>query len=81
LLSSANPPGVGLQMKVLDRKTGAQAFEMHGLLVNDPGNPVVPLGMRLPLDKLNAGSYELQLTAIDTAGRQTSARTANFDVE
>jgi len=68
-------------MKVLDRKTGAQAFEMHGLLVNDPGNPVVPLGMRLPLDKLNAGSYELQLTAIDTAGRQTSARTANFDVE
>jgi VWFA-related protein len=82
LLTGANPPKVGLQLKVVDRKTGAQAFEMHGLLPNDPGNPVVSLGMRLPLDKLNAGSYELQLTAIDTAGHQTSApRTAKFDVE
>ena len=81
LLTGANPPKVGLQMKVLDRKTGAQAFEMHGLLPNDPGNPVVSLGMKLPLDKLNSGSYELQLTAIDTAGHQTSARTADFEVE
>ncbi|MGB9253976.1 MAG: hypothetical protein WCC25_03980, partial [Candidatus Korobacteraceae bacterium] len=81
LLTGTNPPKVGLQMKVLDRKTGAQAFEMHGLLPNDPGNPVVSLGMRLPLDKLNSGSYELQLTAIDTAGHQTSARTADFEVE
>ncbi len=82
LLTGANPPKVGLQLKVVDRKTGAQAFEMHGLLPNDPGNPVVSLGMRLPLDKLNSGSYELQLTAIDTAGHQTSApRTADFEVE
>lgn len=81
LLTGTNPPKVGLQLKVLDRKTGAQAFEMHGLLPNDPGNPVVSLGMRLPLDKLNSGSYELQLTAIDTAGHQTSARTADFEVE
>jgi len=81
LLTGANPPKVGLQLKVLDRKTGAQAFEMHGLLPNDPGNPVVSLGMKLPLDKLNSGSYELQLTAIDTAGHQTSARTADFEVE
>jgi len=81
LLAGANPPKVGLQLKVVDRKTGAQAFEMHGLLPNDPGNPVVSLGMKLPLDKLNSGSYELQLTAIDTAGHQTSARTADFEVE
>lgn len=82
LLTGANPPKVGLQLKVVDRKTGAQAFEMHGLLPNDPGNPVVSLGMRLPLDKLTSGSYELQLTAIDTAGHQTSApRTADFEVE
>jgi VWFA-related protein len=81
LLTDANPPKVGLQMKVLDRKTGTQAFEMHGLLPNDPGNPVVSLGMRLPLDKLSSGSYELQLTAIDTAGHQTSARTADFEVQ
>ncbi len=81
LLTSANPPKVGLQMRVVDRKTGAQAFEMHGLLPNDPGNPVVALGMRLPLDKLNSGSYKLELTAMDTAGHQTSARTADFEVQ
>jgi hypothetical protein len=68
-------------MRVLDRKTGAQAFEMHGLLPNDVGNPVVSLGMKLPLDKLTPGSYKLELTAMDTAGHSTSARTADFEVE
>jgi VWFA-related protein len=81
LLTGANPPRVGLQMRVLDRKTGAQAFEMHGLLPNDVGNPVVSLGMKLPLDKLTPGSYKLELTAMDTAGHSTSARTADFEVE
>ena len=81
LLTGANPPKVGLQMRVLDRKTGAQAFEMHGLLPNDVGNPVVSLGMKLPLDKLTPGSYKLELTAMDTAGHSTSARTADFEVE
>jgi VWFA-related protein len=81
LLTSANPPKVGLQVRVLDRKTGAQAFEIHGLLPNDVGNPVVSLGMKLPLDKLTPGSYRLELTAMDTAGHSTSARTADFEVE
>jgi hypothetical protein len=37
--------------------------------------------MKLPLDKLTPGSYKLELTAMDTAGHSTSARTADFEVE
>jgi hypothetical protein len=41
----------------------------------------VPIGFRIPVDKLGPGSYRLQLKAIDSAGNASQARTADFDVE
>jgi hypothetical protein len=35
----------------------------------------------LPMDKLGPGSYRLELTAGDSAGNSTAARTADFEVE
>jgi len=45
------------------------------------GSPVVPFGLRLPLDKLPPGSYELEVRGGDTTGQYTKVRTANFEVE
>ena len=82
LLTSANPPKVGIQLQVLDRKTGEKKVDMGGLIPTpEGGNPVVPFGMRLPLDKLTPGSYQLDVKAIDTAGNSTSIRKADFEVE
>jgi hypothetical protein len=55
---------------------------MGGLIPNVPaGNPVVPFGMQLPLDKLTPGSYQLDIKAIDTAGNTTAIRKTDFEVE
>jgi hypothetical protein len=68
----------------VDRKSGAQKMDFG---VTDttsaiqPGNPVVPLGLKLPVSSLDPGSYRLELRAMDSANNATKFRTADFDVE
>lgn len=84
LLAEANPPQVGIELKIIDRKTGEKKFDT-GLDDVKPfmkaGNPVIPLGLKLPVNKLDPGSYRAELTALDSAGRSAKARTADFEVE
>ena len=84
LLAGSNPPQVGIQLKVVDRKTGQQKFD-SGLSDAQPfmktGSPVIPLGLKLPVNTLEPGSYRVELTALDSAGRSAKARTADFEVE
>jgi VWFA-related protein len=84
LLLAANPPKIGLELKVVDRKTGESkldaGFSNTGPSMQ-PGNPMIPLGVRLPVDKLSPGSYRAELKAMDSAGNATQARTADFEVE
>jgi len=84
LLTTPNPPKLGLELKVLDRKSGAQKIDAgftNTASAISPGNPVVPLGMRLPVGSLPAGSYRVEITALDSAGNSTKASTADFEVE
>ena len=82
LLTSENPPKIGIQMLVLDSKTGEKKFDTGGPVPTaKAGDPVVPIGLRLPLDKLPPGSYKLELKAMDSAGNSTPVRTADFVVE
>ncbi|HVX67414.1 MAG TPA: VWA domain-containing protein [Bryobacteraceae bacterium] len=84
LLAEANPPQVGVQLRVLDRKTG-EARQDSGVIsvarFIQAGNPVVPVGLKLQAGKLPAGAYRLDLMAYDTAGRTTSRRSAEFELE
>jgi hypothetical protein len=74
---------VGVQMMVIDAKSGKPVRD-HGLLRIDspprPDNPAVPDGMKLPLAALVPGDYRLQLNAIDVAGAQYT-RAVDFTVE
>jgi hypothetical protein len=82
LLTGANPPTVGVQWLVLDRKTGEKKINTGGPLPSaQAGNPVVALGMKLPVDKLPPGSYQLEIRGTDSAGNFTRVRTADFEVE
>ena len=82
LLTSATPPTVRIQIRVVDRNTGEQKVQLGGPAPGiKAGDPVIALGVKLPLDKLVPGSYRLELTAGDTAGNATAQRTANFEVE
>jgi VWFA-related protein len=82
LLTSANPPKVGIQMLVIDRKTGEKKIDTGGAAADaKPGNALVPLGLRLPVDTLAPGLYRLELKAVDSAGNVSQPRTADFEVQ
>jgi len=84
LLTGSNPPQVGVEMKILDRKTGAapvtQAFMANDHVIQ-PGNPVIPIGLKVPVDKLAVGSYRLELHALDSAGNNSVVRSSEFEVD
>ena len=77
---SAEPVRVGV--RVLDRKTGEPKSDSGMLMLNLPritGTDTIPAGSKLPIDKLAPGTYELEVTAADSAGKQVR-RTADFEV-
>lgn len=79
-----NPPKVGVEMIVIDRKSGQQKLHIG---VADtakdiqPGNPVMPLGLKLPMNSLAAGSYKVQVRGVDSTGGVTDFRSADFELE
>ena len=42
---------------------------------------MIPLGLRLPLEKITPGSYRVELTATDSAGNSSEPRQADFELE
>lgn len=79
-----SPPKVGLRMRVLDKATGVAKLEAN---VPDtassviPGNPVIPMGVPLPVAQLRPGNYVVELRATDSAGNASTARKVEFTVE
>ena len=77
------PPIVAIQLRVLDRKTQeAKQDSGMGSVSNliHAGNPVIPVGLKLPLDKLTPGAYRVEVKAMDALGN-SKIRTVDFDVE
>ena len=84
LLAEEKPATVELKLDVIDQKTGKSELEAN---VPDtqssviPGNPVIPMGVPLPINRLQPGTYIVELTATDSAGKTSAARKAVFTVE
>jgi len=75
---------VGLQIDFVDRKSGEHKITAGYTNTQSSireGNPVIPVGVKLPVDKLGPGSYRVELKAVDSAGNSSQPRTADFDVE
>lgn len=81
LLSGPNPPQVGVELTVVDRKTGEKKVDVASRATTQPGNSVAPLGLKLPVATLNPGSYRVELRALDSVGNSAKPRTADFEVE
>ena len=84
LLTTAKPPRLGLEMKIVDIKTGKALVDIGVTKTADAikaGNPVVPMGLKLPVDRLSAGTYRLELKALDSAGNASPVRAAEFVVD
>ena len=82
LLKNANPPDVGYELTVVELKSGQQKFHVGGRTPKgNAGNPVIPLGLKLPVATLDAGAYRLDLRAVDSAGNASKIRSTGFEVE
>ena len=78
------PPKVGLQLRVLDPKTGEAKVDTGVMNMGNyikAGSLVIPIGLKLPIDTLTPGSYRLEAKAIDTAGNVAPIRSADFVVQ
>jgi len=80
-LLGANPPQVGLQLTIVDAKTKEEKMKVGVKAAPQPGSPLIPIGLKLPVASLNSGSYEVELQALDSAGNSTKVRAADFEVE
>ncbi|HEY1947333.1 MAG TPA: VWA domain-containing protein [Bryobacteraceae bacterium] len=70
-------PGLYAQMILLDAKTEklVKDFGVTQLKVQtQPGNPAVPVGLKLPIADLTPGSYIAQITALDSTGRRSTRK-------
>ena len=84
LLKDEKPPSIGLQLKVVNTKTGELKQDTGFMNMSahvKAGDPVVPVGMRLLVSDYGPGQYRAELKAMDTAGHVTGIRTINFSVE
>jgi VWFA-related protein len=83
LLLEDKPVKLAAQLRILDRKTGEVKLD-SGLVSLDgyvqKGSALVPVGLKIPLDKLAAGSYRVELAGFDDANHMKS-RSVDMDVE
>ena len=84
LLAESKPAKVELKLDIIDQKTGKSELEAG---IPDtassviPGNPVIPMGVPLPIDHLDPGTYIVELSATDSAGNASAMRKAVFSVQ
>jgi VWFA-related protein len=81
-LMGEKKPTVAVNIHILDAKTLALKQDSGNVKVNDfvkAGSPVVPTGMRLPIEGLAPGQYRLELRAVDSTGSFVT-RTADFEI-
>ncbi len=82
-MASSMPPRIGILYNILDRKTNQSVDASNTILVNDfaqKGNPVIPVGLVVPTDKLQPGQYRIEVRARDDRGNISPTRTADFDL-
>ena len=83
LLGVVEPPKdflVGIQLRIIDGKTKEEKWDSGGMrAATTPGNPLIPLGIKLLVDKLAPGPYLAEFSAQDSAGNSIR-RFAPFEV-
>jgi hypothetical protein len=84
LETSDKPPELTVGYRVVDLRDNKVVFgsgEVDAKQFVQKGSPVVPVGLRVPLKDIPAGSYRLEMQAWNTAGSRSPIRSAEFAVE
>ena len=82
LLKNPNPPTVGFDLVIVERASGQEKMRFaHQVPGVKAGNPLISLGLKLPVATLGPGSYLLKLKAVDSVGNSSKTRSVDFEVE
>lgn len=76
-------PGLFYRWRITNLTTGSVVMDIAPLSAANwviPGNPVIPIGLKLDTEKLKKGSYKLEVQASDSAAQVSEWRAANFDI-
>jgi hypothetical protein len=80
---TSQSPSLALQVRIVEAGSGEMKLD-SGLIglskLIQPGNPMVPIGVNLPIAGLTPGTYRAEFSAADAAGKRTPVRTADFAV-
>jgi hypothetical protein len=80
----ANLPRVGIAFDIYDRKANQRILSSNTQPLDNfiqPGNPVIPVGMNVPVDQLQAGEYRVDVKALDSAGNISPVHSAEFALD
>jgi VWFA-related protein len=83
-LAGDKPPQIGFEYRIIDVKSGAQKLDVGVMDTKDlirPGNPTVPMAVKIPLDTLTPGTYRVDLRAEDSDHRSTNFRITQFELD
>jgi hypothetical protein len=83
LLTSENPPKVGVGYRLLERGTGKEVFFSNVIPAEDyiqKGNWVIPIGLMVVVKDLKPGPYTLVMQAVDGAHNKAPNRSIDFDL-
>jgi VWFA-related protein len=83
ILQSSNPQ-MGILFDIVNWKTNQKAYSSNTIPIDNyvhPGNPLVPVIFKLPIDKLPAGDYTMKIWARDSAQNVSPVQTGNFSIE
>jgi hypothetical protein len=82
LKDTGKPPDVGYELIVVESKSGQEKLHLGNRIPQGkPGDPVIPLGLKLPVASLAPGQYRVDLRAVDSAGNSSKTRSTDFEVE
>ena len=82
LLKNPNPPEVAYELIIVERKTGQEKLHIgERTPKGKAGDPVISLGLKLPVASLGPGSYRVNLRAVDSSDNISKTRTVDFEVE
>ena len=77
-----DPVEVGVAMKIFDRKSNEKKVDTGWIRIpvqEKDTNPVLPVGMKLPVNGLPAGGYRLEISGLDKGGKPVT-RTTEFEI-
>ena len=83
-LATATPPAVRVSYVILDMKSGKPIVggkDIDPSVFMEKGSPVLPVGLKIPVDQLQPGPYRIEIQGYDGSGVRTAVRQVDFDAE